>query len=146
MKKIVLLLLALFVLTLSSTVSAKDRHHDWSHAQFHDGNWHQVDLASDRNMPFWWHKHHSYFVSRGYYMERISDRDVKDRFPGLHAYKWHGNDFWYHGRHITNAVLFYDDSDELVSVGFWDNGAFIMIRDDDHAYESHDSFFLAWTH
>jgi hypothetical protein len=40
--------------------------------------------------------------------------------------------------------MFYNDSDELVSVGFMHNGAFLFIRDDDDGYENRDSFFLSW--
>ncbi len=81
-------------------------------------------------------------------MERIRDRDWDERFPGLHSYRWHDNDsyerghFWYRGHRIHDAVLFYDDGDTLVGVGFNFNGKFIVIRDDHETYHHDDSMVL----
>jgi hypothetical protein len=64
----------------------------------------------------------------------------------LRAYKWrdYGPGFWYHGERVKDAVLFFNDADELVSCGFMHNGLFIFIREDDQGYESDDDFFLGW--
>ncbi|XEQ95094.1 hypothetical protein SCACP_39970 [Sporomusa carbonis] len=147
MKKTVLLVLVLFVLTLSSTVSARERHHDWSQWQYQDSNWHQAHFMSERSLPFKWHEHPDRFLAYKYKMERIHDRELSQRFPGLHAYKWQdkqGKGFFYNGHRIKDAILFYNDSDELVSVGFMRNGTFVFIRDDDRSYENRDAFFISW--
>nr|WP_169718016.1 hypothetical protein [Sporomusa silvacetica] len=89
-------------------------------------------------MPFRWYEHHD-----RYYGERINDNEWADRFPGLQPYRWHGENFWYRGYHVTDAILFYNDSDELVSVGFMNNGEFVFVRDDNESYENNDFFFLA---
>lgn len=165
MKKVLLFLLAMFIMSLSSIVSAdprhdeerhersrhedfrhKNSHHNWSHSAYRQDNWRPVDHRPDR-MPFRWHERRDHFSPADYRMERIYHRDWEDRFPGLHPYRWHGEygrDFWYRGHRVTDAVMFYNDSDELVSVGFWHDGAFILIRDDDRSFENHDSFFLMW--
>jgi hypothetical protein len=158
-KKLSLLLLAVFVFSLSSTVSAASRHHAspppghqkkdnryWNDR--YDNDWHKND-HSEHSMPFNWHERHDRFSPHEYRMERIHDRGWQDRFPGLQPYRWHDNSgkgFWYRGHHITDAVMFYNDSDHLISVGFWHDGAFIIIRDDNDSYETRDSFFFAWQH
>ena len=83
-------------------------------------------------------------------MERIYDHDWNNRFPGLHSYRWHDSDrynqgyFWYHGQRIHDAVLFYDDGDELVGVGFNYGGQFVFLRDDHEEYHhNNDSVVLA---
>lgn len=147
MKKVLIAVLAMFVLTLSSTVSAKEHRHDWSHSEYKKNNWHQVHSMPGKSMPFKWYENHRRFSSSAYRMERVHDRELSNRFPGLHAYKWQdkkGKGFWYNGHYIKDAVLFYNRSDELVSVGFMHNGVFIFVRDDNNTYRNHDSFFLAW--
>jgi hypothetical protein len=148
MKKVLFLILAVFILTLSSPVSAKKHEHpNWSHSTYHNKNWHQADYES---LPFRWHEQRNYHFSQpDYRLERVHDREWQARFPGLHSYRWHDtrNDgFWYHGHRITDAVFFYDDGDELVSIGFMHEGVFIFIRDDNDSYEDHDSFFISWWH
>ncbi|VBB05427.1 Hypothetical protein LUCI_0636 [Lucifera butyrica] len=149
MKKTLFLLLTVFLLSLSSPVSAQyydydhDRghHHDWSARAYHHG-WYRTDYAP---VPFRWHERRAFFPPG--HMARVYDQDWVDRFPGLHAYRWenrYSDAFWYRGRRITDAVLFYNDDDELVSVGFMHNGSFIFLRDDRNGYESHDSFFFSW--
>jgi len=83
-------------------------------------------------------------------MEPYRDRDWEQRFPGLHSYRWHDSHrydqgfFWYRGVRINDAVLFYDDWDELVGVGFMYDGAFVFIRDDYSVHQhQHDSTLLA---
>ncbi len=149
MKKMLLLILAMFVLTFSSTVTVSAAHYDhynWSHHEYDNENWHHSDYSND-SLPFKWHEHQNRFGAKHYRMEQIHDRDWDHRFPGLRSYKWHdrnGEGFWYHGQRVTNAVLFYNDSDELVSVGFMNHGSFIFIRDDHRGYENYESFFSSW--
>lgn len=150
MKKVINVILLLVVLLVPSVAGAREsRHHDWSHRAYHGDSWHRSDRDHDRSWKFRWHERRDRFAARDYRMERIHDRRWKDRFPGLYAYKWydrHGEGFWYRGHHVTDAVLFYNPSDELVSIGFWHNGAFIFVRDDDTSYENRDSFLIAWNH
>jgi hypothetical protein len=153
MKKLSVLLIALFIMGLSSIASADehdgrhyDHHHDWSHPSYQDRSWSRTERV-DEPMPFKWHERHDWFSSHNYHMTRIYDREWNDRFPGLHSYRWHderGDGFLYHGHRITDAVLFYDDLNQLVSIGFKHNGTFIFIRDDHISYENHDSFFISW--
>ncbi len=146
MRKLVLVILALFVLTMSSVVSARERHHDWSKASFDNGRWHRVSHVPGHDMPFRWHEPRGRMMHGYHRMERIHDNRMSERFPGLRAYKWHAPDrgFYYQGRHVRDGVMFYNDSDELVSVGFMRNGNFVVLRDDDRGYESRDEFLSSW--
>jgi hypothetical protein len=143
MKKMLLFLLCVLVLTASSAVvSAHENHQDWSDQAYRGHSWQHENSRDDGALPFKWHERHD-----RYHGERVVDRGWAERFPGLHAYRWHGENFMYRGHHVKDAVLFYNNSDQLVSVGFMHNGAFIFIRDDHASYENHDSFFLSiWSH
>lgn len=141
MKKTVLLILTLSVLTLmSATVSAHDRgdqDRGWHHAR-------HEDMDSERGLPFAWHEQR-HAIHEAHHLERIEDREWDHRFPGLHAYRWHGEEgFWHHGHYVNDAVLFFDRHDNLVSIGYMSDGVFIHIRDDHESYENHDSFFFSW--
>lgn len=147
MKKLLLIILSLSVLMLLSvTASAYDWHNDpydndshWVHSRHND-------VESERGLPFAWHEHYS-SMREHHHLERIEDREWNDRFPGLHAYRWSNHEgFWHHGHFVTDAVFFYDDNDELVSVGYMADGVFVSFRDDHECYENHDSFFLSWFH
>ncbi len=146
MKKILFFAIALFIMMFSSVVSAERdyRHHDWSHQAYHHESWHPSYYHEDENLPFRWHERrdvHLIIDDRRF----MHERGWGERFPGLHPYSWHeSHGFWYHGHRINDAVLFYNDSDELVSVGFWHEGVFVFIRDDHRSFENHDSFFLSW--
>jgi hypothetical protein len=152
MKKVFLVSLMLLVFGLAATASAQDRHqndghkrHDWSHNAYQQKSWHHTTAKSPVSVN--WYQHRSHYTHDRYRMERIHDRGWHDRFPGLHPYRWHdrhGEGFWYHGRRITDAVFFYNNSDELVSIGFMHNGSFIFIRDDHNGFENRDHFFLSW--
>ena len=123
-----------------------DGHHNWSHQAYRNKIWHRTDHRSYGAMPFKWYQKFDRYSS-DYHMERIHAREWNDRFPGLHIYTWmdrRGEGFWYRNHRIVDAILFYNDSEELVSIGFIHDGIFIMIRDDDEYYENHDSFFLSW--
>jgi len=117
----------------------QERHHDWSHSAYNNENWRHSENRFEGSFPFGWHDPHD-----RYYGERVDDDEWSGRFPGLRSYKWHGEGFLYRGNHVTDTVLFYNDSDELVSVGFMHDGMFIFIRDDGGSYENNDSFLLAW--
>ncbi|WP_156478558.1 hypothetical protein [Anaerosporomusa subterranea] len=171
MKRKIILLMLVLVVAFSATASAKphdhwkdddrsyrsERHdkHDrndryekrnsrWDHPSYRNNSWRKTQHAA---LPFTWYEHRDRFYRPGHTIERIHDNRWSNRFPGLYAYRWqdiHGNGFWYQGRYVRDAVMFYNDSDELVSVGFMHNGAFLFIRDDDGGYENRDSFFLSW--
>lgn len=170
MKKSVFLFLALIVLMTSTTVSAKSHHyqdsddkhqkngrqetgyekqkhnhHDWSHEAYHDKHWQKGTYES---ISFGWHERSDRFEPERYRMEYTHDEGWRSRFPGLRPYHWedrHGEGFWYRGHHVKKAMFFYNDADELVSIGFMHNGVFLFIRDDHSAYRNHDSFFISWS-
>lgn len=174
MKRIIVLVLMLFVLSLCNVASARPYHHDrdgshhgdgppptylkdggHSHSQgkFHRHDWshpayrhHYWRHQGHGPLPFHWYQHRSYFLPHHYRMEFIDDWEWQERFPGLRAYKWRdfGPGFCYRGERIKDVVLYYNDADELVSCGFMHNGLFVFIRDDDHGYESDDAFFSGW--
>ena len=99
----------------------------------------------DYSMPFKWHERRENFAQKHHRMERIHDRAFTNRFAGLHSYRWHdrhGEGFWYHGHRITDAVFFYNDADELVSIGFMHEGVFIRINADCGEERNHDHFFF----
>lgn len=116
----------------------------WDHPSYRSNNWHKTRHSA---LPFTWHQHRDRIYRPGYIVERIYDYGWTSRFPGLHPYRWHarnGVGFWYQGRHITDAVMFYDSYDQLVGIGFMHNGTFLFIRDDNHGFENRDSFFFSW--
>lgn len=144
MKKALLIALAFSVLTTSAAVTVQARGHDDRPHQ--ETRW-ERDSDHERDMPFRWHERRDHFTHDNHRMERIHDNRFNNRFPGLRAYRWHdahGRWFRHNGHIVRDAVLFYNDSDELVSFGYMNNGVFIMIRDDDSINEDHDSFFVSW--
>lgn len=147
MKKRILLLLLLFIMALTATVSARPHNYSnrWEHPSYRQKNWHDAKYVS---IPkFKWNDHRNRFSSSRYQMREIYARNWNDRFPGLRSYKWHdnrGEGFWYRGRRITDAVLFFNSSNRMVGVGFMHNGSFIFIREDHRAFSNHDSFFISW--
>ena len=160
MKKSILLMLVLIV-ALSATASAKPNQHQkhdhpsyrseerekskkWDHPSYRSQKWQKIRYE---RLPFAWYEHRDRIYRPGYLVEQVHDHEWSVRFPGLIAYKWQdtrGQGFWYQGRRVSDAVMFYNKSDELVSVGFMHNGAFVFIRDDDSGYENRDSFFISW--
>lgn len=151
MKKLIVLVLAVSVLAFSLPVSAKNLHHDWSGKKYGKHRWHEIKYEDeDRGMPFRWYEKHDRWRSSQYSLERIHDRQLEYRLPGLIAYKWHdnhGEGFWYKGRYVKDAVLLFNSSDELVAVGLKHDNTFILIRDDWRSFESRDSFFISlWIH
>lgn len=147
MKKMLVLALSVFVLSTSATVSAHEYRHNGNSKSHHESSWHSDRPEQEREMPFKWHEKHGRLTPNDHRTERIHDREFRNRFPGLRAYRWHDvhdRGFRYHGHLIKDAVLFYNDSDELVSVGYMRDGAFIVIRDDHSTHEHHDSFFASW--
>ncbi|MDR3590389.1 MAG: hypothetical protein P4N41_12120 [Negativicutes bacterium] len=145
-KRAFILVLALsLLLLLSVTASAQ---HDWQNDRHYDNdsNWqhtHHHDYQPESQLPFRWHDRYA-SMREHHRLERIYDRDWGHRFPGLRAYRWHGQGFWHHGHFVDDAVLFFDEDNELVSVGYLSDGAFIYLRDDHEVYENRDSFFLSW--
>lgn len=147
MKKLLLLALAISVLATSGIVSAHARDYKESSHSQQESRWQDDRNEQERDMPFRWHEKHDRLSSNDHRTERIHDREFQHRFPGLKAYRWHDvhdRGFWYNGHLIKDAVLFYNDSDELVSVGYMHDGVFIIIRDDHSTHEHHDSFFVSW--
>ena len=111
-----------------------------------NNKWHRThynDIDSERGLPFVWHEH--YDTMRGnHHLERVYDREMDYRFPGLHAYRWLGHEgFWHHGNYVKDAVFFFDKNNEMVSVGYMANGVFIHVRENHESYENQDSFFFA---
>jgi|GEM_PF-2801235 len=145
MKKILSLLLMLSVIMLMSvTASAQDWHDSFYES---NNNWvhtHHNDIDSERGLPFAWHERYN-SMKRHHHLERIHDEEFGGRFPGLHAYRWSSHEgFWHHGHHVKDAIFFYNENEELVSVGYMANGIFISFREDHESYENHDSFFFSW--
>lgn len=127
------------------------RRHDWSQDAYRNDNWHGTSRQYNESSPFRWHESRSSMNDRfssDYRMDRIDDDAWNNRFPGLHSYRWHDNDrysqgdFWYRGVRVRDAVLFYDDSDELVGTGFMFDNEFVFIRDDQEVYQRNDSLLL----
>lgn len=100
-------------------------------------------------IPYGWNEDREDFREVDYYpVERTHRRHLPERFPVLNPYGWYsdwGYDFWYHGQHITNAAVFYDDSEEHVGIAFWQDGMFVMIHDEDNNVGNSDSFFLMYS-
>ena len=115
------------------------RRHDWSNSTYSNNNWRRSEDRYDGSLPFRLRENRDRYNG-----ELINDGAWNDRFPGLRSYRWRGDNFWYMGRHITNAILFYDDSDELVGVGFMYNGVFVFLRDDNSRYDNHEPSVLLW--
>lgn len=132
---------------MSVTASANDWHRDRNFDR--DRNWHQThhnDIESERDLPFAWHERYD-SMREHHHLERVYDRGMEHRFPGLHAYRWSSHrGFWHHGNYVEDAIFFYDRNNELISVGYMHDGVFIHFRDDHESYENHDSFFLSWFH
>lgn len=164
-RKVILVMLALLV-AVSATAGANPRQHRrndppqrneryerhdrherqsrWDHPSYRGPKWRKVRHEPP---PFAWHAHRDRFYRPGHRLEPIYDADWRHRFPGLRPYRWQdlrGSGFWYQGRYVRDAVMFYNDDDELVSIGFMHNGAFLFIRDDDNDFESRDSFFFSF--
>ena len=127
------------------------RRHDWSQDAYRNNNWHGTSRQYNESSPFKWHESRSAMNERfssDYRMDRIDDDAWNNRFPGLHSYRWHDSDrysqgdFWYRGVRVRDAVLFYDDSDELVGTGFMFDNEFVFIRDDQEVYQRNDSLLL----
>jgi hypothetical protein len=121
-------------------------NHDWSHSAYSHDRWRSIARPSFRNIPFNWHERAGSHSSHHHFAQ-IHDRQWHDRFPGLRIFRWidrSGSGFWYNDHHIVDAMMFYNESDELVSIGFYHNNIFIMLRDDGNGYENHDSFFSLW--
>ncbi|MDR3561190.1 MAG: hypothetical protein P4N41_24580 [Negativicutes bacterium] len=146
MKKTLMIVLTLSVLLLMSVTASAQ--HDWHNDQHYDNdnNWHHThhgDNDSERGMPFGWHDR--FDTMRDHHrLERVEGREWDHRFPGLRAYHWRGEGFYHHGHYVSDAILFYDRDNELVSVGYMHDGVFVFFREDHESYENHDSFFISW--
>ena len=130
------------------------RRYDWSKPAYSNDNWRETSRQYTESSPFKWHESRDSMNTRfssNYPMERIDSNSWNNRFPGLRSYRWHDrnrdnqNSFWYRGVRVRDAVLFYDDSDELVGTGFTYNNEFVFIRDDQAVYQRNDSALLLIT-
>jgi hypothetical protein len=132
------------LMMISVTASAAHGHKDRGN---HNNKWHRThynDVDSERGLPFVWHEHYD-SMRENHHLERVYDREMDHRFPGLRAYRWSGHEgFWHHGNYVKDAVFFFDKNDEMVSVGYMANGVFIHFRENHESYENQDSFFFAW--
>ena len=114
------------------------RRHIYNNDRYRAQHWRESVLRYEHRQPWTWY-------SRGHANRRIILDDSWNReFPGLRSYRWRGPGFWYQGVEYQDVVLFYDDDDSLVSVGFWDNGQFIMIRDDNRRYYNSNPFVIRY--
>jgi len=141
MKKNWSLIIAFLTLMLVPVIASA---HDWHYDN--DNSWqrtHHGDYQTESQLPFKWHERFD-AVENHRQFEPIRDREWERRFPGLHAYRWHGPGFWHHGHYVDDAVVFFDDNNELVSIGYMADGVFIHFREDHDVFESHDSFFVSW--
>ena len=131
------------------------KRYDWSQDAYRDNNWNEAAFSYNDPSPFRWHESRYSMRERfsaadyEYRLEPIYDREWNDRFPGLHSYRWHDSDryshagyFWYRGVRIRDAVLLYDDWDELVGIGFMHDNVFVFIRDDQQVHQRNDSLLL----
>jgi hypothetical protein len=144
MKKMFILVTAISILLLTSLTASA---HQWD-SYDNDSHWryrHHSSYEYERGLPFAWHDRFV-TVREHHRLVRVHDHEWNRRFPGLHAYKWSGPGFWHEGRYVTDAVLFFDSNDELVSIGYMADGVFIHFREDHRTYENHDSFFFSWSH
>jgi hypothetical protein len=135
--------LSTFMLTCA-TASA----YDWDDERYKNNqHWRHVhhDRNYERRLPFTWHERYD-AMREHHRLARIHDQEWAHRFPGLHAYRWSGQGFWHNGHYVKDAVFLYDDNDELVSVGYMANGAFIHFRDDHRSFENKESFFISFFH
>ncbi|MCE5285632.1 MAG: hypothetical protein LLG02_07275 [Pelosinus sp.] len=144
MKKQWIVMAGMSVLMLASATASA---HDWQDDRYNkDHHWRQVKhnhVNVERGLPFAWHERYDSMRER-HHLERIENREWEQRFPGLHAYRWSGREgFWHNGHYVKDAVLFYDQNHELVSVGYMANGVFIHFRDDHRSFENRDSFFVS---
>jgi len=152
MRRLIITLIT-FAIVLSWSLAAS-AHHEWGDRDQpyeRGGYWehHSSGYHHERDsLPFGWHDHYRTFEGR-HHLERIYDREMGRRFPGLQAYRWYGDGqyhrgFWHHGHFIKDAILFFDRDGELVSFGYMTDGVFVYARYDDEVYRNHDSFFVSW--
>jgi hypothetical protein len=157
MKGVLALLLALaMAASVTATALAKgdDKGHYGKDRHGHHDRYDQGDRDRGHNdghdkhfRPFKWRDHHRSFDK--HHMERIHDRNIERHHPGLHAYKWRGygdgrEGFWHNGHHVRDAILFFNDEDEVVSFGYMRDGVFIYVREDEGFEERDPFFFLQW--
>jgi hypothetical protein len=142
LKRVLILVLTLSMLLIMSMTANAD---SWGFYYNSGDNWRQThhdDATSEGGLPFRWHQNRAAWSGHTQ-LKVIYDRRWTDRFPGSHAYRWHDDvGFRHHGHMVRDAVFFYDDNDQLISVGYWANGVFIHFRADHSCYESTDSFFV----
>ena len=162
MKKTVLVVMALAILILPVSASARPHHGgddhqhkyrsesghhtNYNHRYHDDRQWrhsrHEADSRYDN--PFDWHEHYQNIRSR-HHLERLDNHEWHHRFPGTVAHRWHSDrGFWHRGNHVTDAVFFFSEDNRLVSIGYVANGVFIHFREDSNCYENSDSFLIAW--
>jgi hypothetical protein len=137
-----LIIVLLTLMLVPMPASAHDWHYD------NDSQWqrtHNNDFSSENQLPFRWHNRFEAMDNHRRF-EPINDREWEHRFPGQHAYRWQGPGFWHHGHYVTDAVVFFDGNNELVSIGYMADGVFIHFREDHQVFESHDPFFSSWWH
>lgn len=156
-----MLVLSLFMMMMMMTTASADtwknnvqrdtdqsdnNEKHFNHRYREGGDWqrtHHQDFSGEQGMPFRWHEHREGI--RHDRFEPMHDHEWESRFPGQHPHRWHSDEgFWHHGHHVNDAVLFFDDNGELVSVGYVVDGVFVHFREDHECYESHDSFFMSF--
>lgn len=129
----------------------------WQH-QLQSNTWGKAKRPVDQKIAVKWNEKLSttqlrYHSANKYTMRPISDPRWNARFRGVHSYYWHDSDnhrkdFFYHGKRISDAILFYNDANSLVGIGFMSDGEFVMIRSNnrqtDESYTANDTFYSDW--
>ncbi len=128
------------------------KNFDWQHGAYRESAWRQIAASVDGKLPWRWRETRYALFERlaaaPVQLGPVYDRQWSSRLPGLHADRWHdggqaaADAFWYRGKRIHDAMLFYDDRDELSGVGLLWNDAFVFIRDNNAVYQPTDAAWL----
>ena len=128
------------------------KNFDWQHGAYRESAWRQIAAIVDGKLPWRWRETRYALFERlaaaPVQLGPVYDRQWSSRLPGLHADRWHdggqaaADAFWYRGKRIHDAMLFYDDRDELSGVGLLWNDAFVFIRDNNAVYQPTDAAWL----
>ncbi len=112
------------------------RRHIYNNERYRSPYWGNTYKYVEYRQPWkWYSTNHSN-------RRLITDGRWNQEFPDLRSYSWHGSGFWYQGNQYRDLILFCDEADSLVAIGFWHGGRFVMIRHDDRSYYNHSPYVL----
>lgn len=112
------------------------RRHIYNNERYRSQYWENTHEYVEYRQPWkWYSTNHANRL-------RITDARWNREFPDLRSYVWRGSGFWYRGNEYRDVILFCDEADSLVAIGFWHGGRFIMIRHDDRSYYNHNPYVL----